>query len=111
MTRPIALLQLLFNLLRNAARSGWQAGRIILLRPRSVRSGVVAFDYGELSEGAASLLAALITLTPGTTAVAVDGEKRQLRLHLLDLDQANATLEEIHRELVIPLARLTGGPS
>lgn len=108
MTRLIALLQLLFNLLRSAARSGWQAARIILLRPQAVRSGLVRFDYGELGEGSASLLAALITLTPGTTAVAIDSQKRELHLHLLDLEQADATLEEIRRDLIVPLARLTG---
>jgi multisubunit Na+/H+ antiporter MnhE subunit len=109
MTRLLALFEFLFNLIRNAARSGWQAGKIILLRPRSVQSGLVRCDYGELGEGPASLLAAVITLTPGTTAVEVDADKRELLLHLLDLEQAEATLEEIRRELIGPLTRLTGG--
>ena len=109
MSRLIALLQLLSNLLHSAARSGWQAARIILLRPQAVRSGLVRFDYGDLSEGSASLLSALITLTPGTTAVDMDCQKRELHLHLLDLEQADATLEEIRSDLIDPLARLTGG--
>ncbi len=52
--------------------------------------------------------AALVTLTPGTTAVAIDTQRRELLLHLLDLDQAEATIDEIRRDLAAPIARLTG---
>lgn len=109
MSRAQALLTLLFNLLRGALRSGWETASIILLRPRAVRSGLVPLHYGELGEGAASLLAALITLTPGTTAVAIDTRRRELLLHLLDADQAESVLAGIRRDLLTPLARLSGG--
>lgn len=108
MTRLFALLQLLVNLLRDALRSGWQVGRIILLRPHSVRAGWTRLAYGELNATAVNLLAALITLLPGTTAVVIDTERRELLLHLLDLDQCEATLAEIRHGLIAPLARLTG---
>ena len=108
MNRTKALLQLLINLLRGAALSGWQTARIILLHPTTVRPGLVRMSYGELGEWGATLLAALVTLTPGTTAAAIDTERRELLLHLLDLDQAEATLAEIRRDLVAPLVRLTG---
>lgn len=108
MSRPMALLQLTINLLRGAALSGWQTARIILLRPTTVRPGMVRVHYGDLSEGGATLLAALVTLTPGTTAVAIDTERRELLLHLLDLDQEAATIDEIRRDLIAPIARLTG---
>lgn len=109
MSRFVALLQLLANLVRGALRSGLQAGQIILLRPGRVQSGFIWLDYADLGEGGASLLAALITLTPGTTAVAVDPKRRALRLHLLDIDQAEATTAEIRRDLIGPLQRLGGG--
>lgn len=109
MSRLGALLILIRNLLRGAILSGWQTARIILLRPRDVHSGLVCMEYGNLSAGGASLLAALITLTPGTTAVTIDTQRRELLLHLLDADQAESTLAEIRRDLVTPLTRWLGG--
>jgi len=109
MKRLFSLLRLLFNLVRSALASGWATARIILLRPNRTRSGLVRLDYGHLGDGTAGLLAALITLTPGTTAVEVDTERHELLLHLLDLDQAETTLVEIRRDLIEPLHRLTGG--
>lgn len=108
MSRPAAFLTLLFNLLRGALLSGWQTALIILFRPRGVRPGLACLAYGDLGEGAANLLAAIITLTPGTTVVAIDMQRRELLLHLLDADQAEMTLTGIRRDLITPLARLSG---
>ena len=109
MTRLLALLRLLVNLTRGALASGWATARIILLCPKTTNAGLARLEYGDLDETAAVLLAALITLTPGTTAVEIDTESHELLLHLLDLDRAEATLEEMRRDLIEPLRRLIGG--
>lgn len=109
MTRLLALLRLLLNTVRGAIASGWVTARIILIRPNLTRSGLVRLDYGRLDGGGAAVLAALITLTPGTTAVEIDTERHELLLHLLDLDRAEATLGQIRTDLIEPLQRLTGG--
>jgi multicomponent K+:H+ antiporter subunit E len=109
MTRFLALLRLLVNLARDALASGWATARIILLCPKTTHAGLARLDYGDLDETAAGFLAAMITLTPGTTAVEIDTEHHVLLLHLLDLDRAEATLAEMRRDLIEPLRRFTGG--
>jgi len=109
MTRLLVLLRLLVNLARGALASGWATARIILLCPKTINAGLARLEYGDLDETAAGLLAALITLTPGTTAVEIDTGRHELLLHLLDLDRAEATLAEMRRDLIEPLRRLTGG--
>ncbi len=108
MNRMLALMVLLVNLLRSIVRSGWQTGLVILMNPTRIRSGWTRLAYGELGEQAASLLAACITLSPGTTAVFIDTERRALLVHLLDLDHDEATLDAIRCDLLAPIARLTG---
>lgn len=108
MRRLLAFVQLGVNFLREAVVSGWVTTRIILAGPRGLRPGFVRFAYGDLPEGPASLLAALVTLTPGTTVVDIDPERREFLLHLLDLDQAEATLSGIRRYFLKPIHTLYG---
>ncbi len=108
MKRLLALLRLGVNFLKEVVVSGWFTARIILAGPRRLQPGFVRFAYGDLPEGAASLLAALVTLTPGTTAVGIDPERREFQLHCLDLDRAEATLAGIRRDFLDPIRTLFG---
>lgn len=107
--RVVLFVSLAFNLFWGAIASGWATAWVILIRPHRIRSGLVRMDYGPLGDTGAAFLAALITLTPGTTAVEIDTDRHELLLHLLDLDQAEATLAQIRCDLLEPLRRLTGG--
>jgi multisubunit Na+/H+ antiporter MnhE subunit len=108
MRRLLALAMLGINFLKEVVVSGWVTARIILAGPRGLRPGFVRLAYGDLPEGAASLLAALVTLTPGTTVVDIDPERREFLMHLLDLDQAEATLAAIRRDFLAPIRALVG---
>lgn len=108
MKRFLALSRLGVGFLREVVASGWATTRIILADPGALRPGLVRFAYGDLSEGAASLLAAVVTLTPGTTVIDIDPERREFLMHLLDLDQAEATLGGIRRDFMVPLQVLLG---
>ncbi len=108
MRRLFALVMLGVNFLKEVVVSGWATTRIILAGPRGLRPGFVRFAYGDLPEGGASLLAALVTLTPGTTVVDIDLERREFLIHLLDLDQAEATLAGIRRDFLVPIRALVG---
>lgn len=108
MTRAGALLRLLVNFLRDLVLSGWSTARIILAR-QPAEPGFARLAIPGLSPRAASLLGALSTLTPGTTAVDIDLETGELLLHLLDRRQAEAVLAGIERDFVVPLRTLTGG--
>jgi multisubunit Na+/H+ antiporter MnhE subunit len=109
MTRVLAIALLLRNLLKGALSSGLTTAWVILRRPGGTRPGFARLPYGDLSDGAATLLGALITLTPGTTAVDIDLERREILLHLLDMGQKEATFEAVERDFLVPVRALSGG--
>jgi len=108
MTRPQAMLLLLANFMKELVLSGWATARVILAPRGQVQPGFARLDYGDLGPGAASLLGVLATLTPGTTSLEIDTERHEIRLHLLDASQAEATLAAIQRDFVRPLQILSG---
>jgi multicomponent K+:H+ antiporter subunit E/multicomponent Na+:H+ antiporter subunit E len=69
-----------------------------ILRP-GVRPqpALLRIGYEGLSPFGAAMLACLVTLTPGTTAIDLDLEGRELLLHVLDGDDARTAAEQIHR--------------
>jgi multisubunit Na+/H+ antiporter MnhE subunit len=62
--------------------------------------------FSGLDETGAALLGSLITLTPGTTTLDVDMERRELLLHLLDGSDPEGAVRSIHAELERPLQRI-----
>jgi len=103
MNRLGILLLLLRNLVWEALRSGWSTALAIVFPRRRVHPGFARLGYGKLEEGGVAVLALLVTLTPGTTSVSVDTERRELVLHLLDSRQAEATMADIRRDFLAPL--------
>ena len=53
------------------------------------------------------LLSHSISLTPGTTSVDVDLEKRELLIHALEADDPAAIVEDIRENLLKPLLGFT----
>ena len=103
------VVKLVFNVIKNAVLSGWDTARVITQDPGTVRSGTTRMPYGELDPKTASLLGALISLTPGTTTVAIDLQRREILLHLLDLERREATIAVIQHDFVTPLLGFRGG--
>ncbi len=108
MTRTRALLMLLTNLLQELILSGWSTAWVILAPRGQVQPGFARLDYGDLGPDAASLLGVLVTLTPGTTSLEIDTVRHEIRLHILDASQSEATLAAIQRDFVAPLRALSG---
>jgi multisubunit Na+/H+ antiporter MnhE subunit len=108
MKKLLALGLLLRNFLKDVIVSGWTTAAIILRGGKAVPSGFVEMSYGELSDTAANLLGALITLTPGTTTVDIDLQGRKFLLHLLNIERAEATLTAIERDFLRPMRTLFG---
>lgn len=108
MNRGHALLHLLGNILKELALSGWATAGVILTRRGDIQPGFARLAYGDLGPGAASLLALLVTLTPGTTSIEIDPDRREILLHLLDGRQATAALASIEDDFVAPLRVLFG---
>lgn len=108
MSRTGALVVLAGHFTKALLLSAWDTARLIVVEGDAPRRGFVRLDYGDLGDTAVVVLAALVTLTPGTSVVDIDPERRQLLLHMLDTGDLQATLSGIRREFLQPLRRLSG---
>jgi len=111
MSRLLALLVLVWRLVRQMVLSAWATSVTILFASDAPRRGFARLEYADLSEAGAMLLAAMVTLTPGTSVVDIDTERGELLLHVLDTEDIESTLSAIRREFINPIRTLLGGQS
>lgn len=79
----------------------------LVLRPwRPLQSGMIRLPLDVRSDAAITMLAHTITLIPGTMTVDVAADRSCLLVHVLDLHDPEATVEEIKRTLEAPLRRM-----
>ncbi|MCC6071943.1 Na+/H+ antiporter subunit E [Massilia sp. GCM10020059] len=95
MKRFVAGVVILWRVFVAIGRSGWQISWRILRPSRSFAPGFVEYRFQPMGPAATTVLACLICITPGTTAVDVDAANGSMRLHLLDAGHGDAVLEEI----------------
>jgi multicomponent Na+:H+ antiporter subunit E len=82
--RPFAVLALALLFLKELARSVATVLRTVLKRRLDVRPGLVEIPLTLDRDGEISLLACLVTLTPGTLSVDLSEDRRTLLVHALD---------------------------
>lgn len=104
----LATLLLLARFLQSLLQSGLQTMGLILFRADTLDPGLIDYPLPAMREPGVLILAAMITLTPGTTTVGIDLAGRRLRLHLLDRRDVEGTLAGIRREFETPLMTLFG---
>jgi len=69
---------------------------VYTLSPLSrLRPGIIAVPLDFMTEAEITLLANLITLTPGTLSIDVSSDKRTLYVHVMDIADADAVRREI----------------
>lgn len=91
--RRILSLALLF--LKELVLSAW-AVTITVLRPKmDIKPGIFAFPLTVDRDFEITLLANLITLTPGTLSVDVSGDRKVLYVHALDCSDPQASRRKI----------------
>lgn len=96
------LLRFVFEVLRSGVATAW-----LIVRPGPrVNPCLVRMPYENLDDWGVSILACMLTLTPGTTAIDVDSERRELLIHLLDDSDVEGALAGIHHSFELPLRRL-----
>ncbi len=91
------ILALLFLFLRELMVSAFRVAAVVL-SPRldeAVRPAIVAFPLTVKSDAEITLLANLITLTPGTLSVDVSKDRKKLYVHVLSLDSKEALIADI----------------
>jgi multisubunit Na+/H+ antiporter MnhE subunit len=111
MSRLQAALILLWRFASAMLVSAWTTGVIILSAGDAPRRGFARLDYEDLDEAGVMLLAAMVTLTPGSSTVDIDTERRELLLHVLDTEDIDSTLSDIKLRFLQPIRVLFGGQS
>ena len=112
MNRTLAAIVLLLRFLLAVVVSGLQTVRVILWvsagRDRTPRVAYLRMRFAPMSEAGATILGCMISLTPGTTVIDVDMERREMLLHVLDAQDATALVAGIRRNFERYLVVLCG---
>lgn len=93
--RARLVLSLAALFLKELALSAWKVALTVLSPDMRLRPGIFAFPLTATSDFEITLLANLITLTPGTLSVDVSPDRRTLYVHALDCSDPQATTRAI----------------
>jgi multicomponent Na+:H+ antiporter subunit E len=87
--------RLLVFFLKELLVANWAVTKLVLAPRRRVRAGIIAYPLELQNDTLITLLANMITLTPGTLSVEVAPDRRFLFIHVLDI----ADTEEEKRKI------------
>jgi multisubunit Na+/H+ antiporter MnhE subunit len=112
MTSLLAAIELLLRFVRAVVVSGWQTLVVIVQHGRGAPppAAYLRVRFAPMSPRGAALLGCMVSLTPGTTTLDIDMDRRELLLHVLDATDPQAIVDGIRREFEPCLVRLCGVP-
>ncbi|MBX5162919.1 MULTISPECIES: Na+/H+ antiporter subunit E [unclassified Rhizobium] len=93
--RARLVLSLAALFLKELSLSAWKVTLTILSPDMKLKPGIFAFPLTVTSDFEITLLANLITLTPGTLSVDVSTDRRTLYVHALDCSDPETTRRDI----------------
>ncbi|MEW9671802.1 Na+/H+ antiporter subunit E [Ammoniphilus sp. 3BR4] len=93
--RVIAVVNLILLFIKELILSSWSVIKLILRPKMDFRPGIFALPTVLKSDWEITLLACLITLTPGTLSLEVSEEGNVLYIHAMDLPDAKEAINQI----------------
>ena len=93
--RPLKALSLLVLFLKELALSAWKVAVLVASPKMALKPGILAFPLTVDRDFEITLLANLITLTPGTLSVDVSDDRKVLYVHALDCSDPVGTRRDI----------------
>lgn len=78
-------------------KASFDVARLVLRRRMKTRPAVVAIRLKRADDGIATLIGALVTLTPGTLALDYDRDGQLMYVHALDADSHDAVERGVRR--------------
>lgn len=110
--RLLAAALLLLRFLKAVVVSGFQTVAVIVRSSVGQRTppqaAYVRVHFAPMSEAGAALLGCMVTLTPGTTTLDIDMERRELLLHVLDASDPEGLVRGIRDDFEPGLIALFG---
>ncbi|TWF54731.1 Na+/H+ antiporter subunit E [Neorhizobium alkalisoli] len=89
------ILSLLVLFFKELALSAWKVAVLVTRRDMDLKPGIFAFPLTVDRDMEITLLANLITLTPGTLSVDVSADRKTLYVHAIDCSDIETTKREI----------------
>ncbi|WP_105432351.1 MULTISPECIES: Na+/H+ antiporter subunit E [Neorhizobium] len=89
------ILSLLALFLKELALSAWKVAVLVVSPRMDLKPGIFAFPLTVTRDFEITLLANLITLTPGTLSVDVSEDRKTLFVHAIDCSDVEATKRDI----------------
>ena len=93
--RPLKMLSLFVLFIKELALSAWKVAVLVASPKMALKPGIFAFPLTVDRDFEITLLANLITLTPGTLSVDVSEDRRVLYVHALDCSDPVGTRRDI----------------
>lgn len=94
-SRARRILSLVLLFLVELGKSAWKVATLVLSPNMDLKPGIFAYPLTVKSDWEISLLANLITLTPGTLSVDVSEDRQTLYVHALDCSDVEAARRDI----------------
>lgn len=104
--KPRAALSLLGRLFKDILYANFEVARRVLGPRRRLQPALVAVPLSLESNLERTLLANMVSLTPGTLSTEVSADQRWLYLHVLHLEDEAALVEEIKARYEAPLKEI-----
>jgi len=89
------ILSLALLFIKELILSGWRVARLVTSPRMDLRPGIFAYPLKLRSDFEITLLANLITLTPGTLSVDVSDDKKALFVHAIDCSDVDKAILDI----------------
>lgn len=112
MRKPIAAISLFVRFCKAVIVSGLQTLMVIFRASVGAKTpppaAFLRVRFSPMNAHGASLLGCMITLTPGTTTLDIDMEKREILMHVLDASDTDAVVQGIRDDFEPGLIVLFG---
>ncbi|GIN88974.1 Na(+)/H(+) antiporter subunit E [Siminovitchia terrae] len=93
--RLFSIIKLMLIFLRELLLSNLAVLKVVLSPKLDIQPGIFAMETRLTSDWEVTLLANLITLTPGTLVVDVSSDNKILYVHAMDIEDAEEAIEDI----------------
>lgn len=94
-SRIYSIIKLLLIFMRELLLSNLHVLKLVLKPKLNIRPGIFSLETKLTNEWEITLLANLITLTPGTLVVDVSPDNQVLYIHAVDIEDAEEAIEDI----------------
>lgn len=104
--RPGLLLRYMLVVLYDIVVANLHVARLVLGRPEALRPAFIEVPIDIEDEFLLTLLACVVSLTPGTVSSGLSGDRKTLLLHSLDVDDQDEVIRQVKTRYEAPLKEI-----